>query len=74
MYKFYIAKVSQTFGVAATREIYERAISALPDRDAKDMCVSFAELERKLGEIDRARAIYAYGSALCDPRVSRTTA
>ncbi|RKP25068.1 hypothetical protein SYNPS1DRAFT_7404, partial [Syncephalis pseudoplumigaleata] len=70
MYKFYIAKVSQTFGVAATRDIYERAISALPDREAKDMCVAFADLERKLGEIDRARAIYAYASALCDPRVS----
>ncbi|RKP09740.1 pre-mRNA-splicing factor SYF1 [Thamnocephalis sphaerospora] len=68
MYRFYIAKVGQTFGVTATREIYQRAIEALSDRDAKDMCLSFAEMERKLGEIDRARAIYAYASAFCDPR------
>lgn len=34
------------------------------------MCIRFAELERKLGEIDRARAIYAHCSQMCDPRVS----
>ena len=32
------------------------------------MCLRFAELERKLGEIDRARAIYAHASQFCDPR------
>jgi pre-mRNA-splicing factor SYF1 len=67
MYKFYIAKVSQTYGVTATREIYQRAIEVLPDRDAKDMCLAYAEMECKLGEIDRARALYAYASAFCDP-------
>ena len=34
------------------------------------MCLRFAELERKLGEIDRARAVYAHTSQICDPRVS----
>jgi pre-mRNA-splicing factor SYF1 len=34
------------------------------------MCIRFAELERKLGEIDRARAVYAHASQMCDPRVS----
>lgn len=33
------------------------------------MCLRFAQLERKLGEIDRARAIYAHASQFCDPRV-----
>jgi pre-mRNA-splicing factor SYF1 len=28
-------------------------------------------LERKLGEIDRARAIYAHASQFCDPRVNQ---
>lgn len=37
----------------------------------RDMCIRFAELERKLGEVDRARAIYAHCSQLCDPRVCR---
>lgn len=27
-------------------------------------------METKLGEIDRARAIYAHCSQICDPRVS----
>ena len=30
----------------------------------------FAELENKLGEIDRARAIYAHCAQICDPRVT----
>ena len=35
------------------------------------MCLRFAALERKLGEIDRARAIYAHASQFCDPRVNQ---
>jgi len=35
----------------------------------REMCIRFADLERKLGEIDRARALYAYCSQICDPRV-----
>jgi len=34
------------------------------------MCLRFAGLERKLGEIDRARAIFAHASQFCDPRVN----
>ena len=37
----------------------------------REMCVRFADLERKLGEIDRARAVYAHGSQMADPRVSQ---
>ena len=33
------------------------------------MCLSYAQLETKLGEIDRARAIYSHGSQFSDPRV-----
>ena len=36
------------------------------------MCIRFAELERKLGEIDRARAVYMHASQMSDPRVSST--
>ena len=31
--------------------------------------MSYAQLETKLGEIDRARAIYSHGSQFSDPRV-----
>ena len=34
------------------------------------MCLKYAELEAKLGEIDRARAVYVHGSQMSDPRVS----
>lgn len=33
------------------------------------MCIRFADLERKLGEIDRARAVYMHASQMADPRV-----
>ncbi|KAF7311579.1 Pre-mRNA-splicing factor SYF1 [Mycena kentingensis (nom. inval.)] len=69
MYTIYIAKATENFGLPATRPIYERAIEVLPNRQTAEMCTRFAALERKLGEIDRARAIYAHASQFCDPRV-----
>ena len=69
MFTYYIARATASFGLAATRPIYERAIESLPDSQTAEMCLRFAALERKLGEIDRARAIYAHASQFCDPRV-----
>ena len=68
MFNFYITNSASNFGLTSTRPIYERAITALPDKEAKDMCLKFAEMERRLGEIDRARAIYGHASQFCDPR------
>lgn len=70
MFEFYITKSASNFGLTSTRPIYERAIAALPDNEAKDMCLKFAEMERRLGEIDRARAIYGHASQFCDPRTN----
>lgn len=70
MFTYYIAKATANFGLPATRPIYERALEALPDKQTAEMCLRFAALERKLGEIDRARAIFAHASQFCDPRVS----
>ena len=70
MFNFYITKTTSNFGLTSTRPIYERAIIALPDRDAAKMCLGFAEMERRLGEIDRARAIYGHASQFCDPRTT----
>lgn len=69
MYTIYIAKATANFGLPATRPIYERAIESLSDRETSVMCRRFAQMERKLGEIDRARAIYAHASQFCDPRI-----
>ncbi|GMK55184.1 hypothetical protein CspeluHIS016_0202400 [Cutaneotrichosporon spelunceum] len=71
MYTIYVAKATANFGLPATRPIYERAISTLPDRETAIMCRRFAQMERKLGEIDRGRAIYAHASQFCDPRVDK---
>lgn len=69
MFTIYIAKATENFGLPATRPIYTRALESLPNRQTAQMCLRFASLERKLGEIDRARAIYAHASQFCDPRV-----
>ena len=70
MFTVYIAKAAVNYGLTATRPIYERALEVLPDKQTSKMCLRFAALERKLGEIDRARAIYAHASQFCDPRTS----
>jgi pre-mRNA-splicing factor SYF1 len=70
MFTIYIAKATANFGLTATRPIYERALEVLPDRQTAKMSLRFAGLERKLGEIDRARAIYAHASQFCDPRTN----
>jgi pre-mRNA-splicing factor SYF1 len=69
VFSLYIAKAVSFFGLVASREIYEKAIGVLPDRQARDMCVRFADLEVRLMEVDRSRAIWSYGSQFADPRM-----
>lgn len=69
MFEFYVAKATASFGIVSAREIYEKAIEALPDKDVRVICIKYADLERKLGEIDRARAIYGYASQFFNPKV-----
>lgn len=70
MFNFYITKSASNFGLPSTRPIYERSITVLPDAEAKDMCLKFADMEKRLGEIDRARAIYGHASQFSDPRTN----
>jgi len=67
MFNMYIAKAAEYFGVTKTRDIYEKAINMLSPAQVADMCVRYANLERKLGEIDRARAIYMHGAQDVNP-------
>jgi pre-mRNA-splicing factor SYF1 len=69
MFIFTIHKVQEFYGASKTREIYEKAITVLPDVAVRDICIKYASMEQKLGEIDRARAIYIHGSQFSDPRV-----
>jgi len=73
IYDTYINRASDFFGIGKVREIYESAIEAqapegLSDKDTRTMCMRYAALECKLGEIDRARGIYTHASHLADPR------
>lgn len=67
VFALYVQRAAEFFGVTRTREIYEKAIEALPDVGAREMCLRFAELERLLGEIDRARAIFTHGAQFANP-------
>ncbi|KAL4160469.1 hypothetical protein PRNP1_001037 [Phytophthora ramorum] len=68
IYEKYIKKAQKFFGVAKVRDVYQRGITKLPDRSVPNLCLKFARMETKLGEFDRARAIYAHASQFCDPR------
>lgn len=70
MFNIYIKKAAEIYGLPRTRQIFEKAIEALSEEASRGMCVRFAEMETKLGEIDRARAIYAHCSQMCDPRLT----
>lgn len=70
VFNIYLKKAAESYGVTMTRSIYEKAIEVLEDMEASDMCLRFADMETKLGEIDRARAIYGHCSQMCDPRVN----
>ncbi|KAG6620112.1 pre-mRNA-splicing factor SYF1-like protein [Phytophthora cinnamomi] len=68
IYDKYIKKAQKFFGVAKVRDVYQRGITKLPDKCVPHLCLKFAQMETKLGEFDRARAIYAHSSQFCDPR------
>jgi pre-mRNA-splicing factor SYF1 len=72
MYQLYARKAEEFYGVTKTREIFEKAIENLNDSEAKDMCVAYSKMEKKLGEIDRARALLVHGSQFCDPHIVLT--
>ena len=51
MYRLYVKKVEQHFGVTKARPVYERAIAELNDDQSRQLCLEFADMERKLGEV-----------------------
>jgi pre-mRNA-splicing factor SYF1 len=67
-YRLYIAKAIQYLGITSARPIYERAISALEDGSASQICLEYAKMETGLREIDRARTVLVYGAQMADPR------
>lgn len=52
--------------------MYESAIEAQPpfaltDADTRTLCMRYAALERRLGEVDRARAIFVHAARYLPP-------
>ena len=72
VFLYYIKKVEEYYGATKTREVYEKAMEVVPEERVKDIALRFADLETKLGEIDRARAIYTYASQFCNPQTQIT--
>ena len=69
LYEFYVSRAMDAFGVGKVRNIYEGAIGQnLPDGVTKVLCTRYARLERKLGEVDRARSLYIHGSQFANPK------
>jgi len=68
-FNLYIAKVTKYLGVTRTRPIYKKAIETLKAYDFLKFGIRFANLEKKLGEIDRARQLFGYISQAADPNL-----
>ena len=66
MYVVYIARVTARFGLTKAREVYEEAIRNVSDTQVVTLALAYARLERRLGEVDRARAVYVFASQWAD--------
>ncbi|CEO95626.1 unnamed protein product (mitochondrion) [Plasmodiophora brassicae] len=67
LFQIYVNKAGEFFGVTRTREVYEKAIATLPRALIRHVCLQYAQLETRLGEVDRVRALYTYCSQFCNP-------
>jgi pre-mRNA-splicing factor SYF1 len=69
VFNVYMQKAVDFFGIGKTRALYEEAYSLLTEpRDIIEAGLKFAQIERKLGEIDRCRALYGYLADYSNPR------
>ncbi|KNC48691.1 uncharacterized protein AMSG_00468 [Thecamonas trahens ATCC 50062] len=67
IYTRWIKAAAGVHGVSATRPIYEQAIAKLNDSGARAMSLKYAQLELAMGDLVRARALYAHASQFCPP-------
>ena len=69
VYDVYIPRAMEFFGVGKVRDVFAAAAddAELPNDVTKELTIRFAEFERKLGELDRARALYVHASQFSNP-------
>lgn len=67
--RLYVSKATEFFGISKVRQVYEEFIQSqrVSNEQSKQLCNDYAELERQLGEIDRARALLSYASQFANP-------
>jgi len=68
-YLLWARSAQQAFGAPSARVVFERAIKELDEKDAARVCLRYADAERRLGEMERARAVYQHASQFVDPSV-----
>ena len=69
VYDVYVPRAMEFFGVGKVRDVFSAAAddAELPNDVTKELTIRFAEFERKLGELDRARALYVHASQFSNP-------
>ncbi|SCN63493.1 pre-mRNA-splicing factor SYF1, putative [Plasmodium chabaudi chabaudi] len=66
-YKIFISKISKSYGIHKAREAFEEAIQTLTDDQAREICLLYIDMEYKLNEYDRVRALYVYTAQFTNP-------
>jgi pre-mRNA-splicing factor SYF1 len=62
LFRRWAVKAEEFYGAAAARPVWERACDECAPADAVRVCMDFAGLEARLGELDRARALYSHAA------------
>lgn len=60
IFNLYLAKTAKHYGVTHSRQLFERSFQMLDGKYLIQIGLRFAKMERKLGEIERARNIYEH--------------
>lgn len=66
IYLLWSRKSEESLGAPATRKVFERAMNKLPEKMIPFIAMRFADMECRLGEIERSRAILQHASLLSD--------
>ncbi|EFC49847.1 predicted protein [Naegleria gruberi] len=76
LYQLYITRITETYGVAKAREVIDLALNQSVEMNnakeesyvfIRDLALKYVYMELKLGEVDRARSIFAFASSFCNP-------
>lgn len=64
VWNIYSKRAVEIQRVTRTRPTSRKAMEVLSDEHAREMCLRFADMECKLGDIECPRAIYSFSSQI----------